>query len=133
MKIFLPSYLIIFIKYHLAMHNNKPLKPFRKALRNHSTSAEKALWNLLKGKQLAGFKFRRQHSVENYVLDFYCPYRKLAIELDGEYHNITEQQEHDTRRDEFLASIGIKVLRFENRFVFEHTEQVINEILEYFV
>lgn len=109
------------------------MKQFRKSLRNHATPAEKALWNLLKGKQLAGFKFRRQHSVVYYVLDFYCPYRKLAIELDGEIHNTIKQQEHDEKRDKFLASVGIKVLRFENRFVFENAEQVLKEILEYLV
>ncbi len=115
------------------MHNDKPLKQFRKALRNNATPAEKAMWNLLKGKQLAGFKFRRQHSVQYYVLDFYCPYRKLAIELDGEYHNSVKQQEHDAKRDQFLASVGITVLRFENRFVFEHAEQVLEEILKHLV
>ena len=115
------------------MHNDKPLKQFRKALRNNATPAEKAMWNLLKGKQLAGFKFRRQHSVQYYVLDFYCPYRKLAIELDGEYHNSVKQQEHDAKRDHFLASVGITVLRFENRFVFEHAEQVLEEILKHLV
>ena len=68
------------------IHNKIELKGKRKFLRNNSASAEAMLWLLLKGKQLEGRKFRRQHSVGNYVLDFYCPSEKLAVELDGEPH-----------------------------------------------
>ena len=89
----------------------------RKELRNHSTSAEATLWKMLKGKQIAGLKFRRQHSVGPYILDFYCPQIKLAIELDGEVHN--RQQDYDEQRSYFLNRVeDIEVLRFENRTVF---------------
>ena len=89
----------------------------RKELRNHSTSAEATLWKMLKGKQIAGLKFRRQHSVGPYILDFYCPQIKLAIELDGEVHN--RQQDYGEQRSYFLNRVeDIEVLRFENRTVF---------------
>ena len=67
--------------------NNKPeLKPLRKQLRNFSTSAEAVLWTHLQKSQLQNRKFRRQHSIGNFIADFYCPSEKLVIELDGEDH-----------------------------------------------
>ena len=110
----------------MTLHNRRYLKSYRKALRNNSTSAEATLWTILKGKQVGGLKFRRQHSVGNYILDFYCPTLKLGIELDGEYHVYTEEQ--DKKRDEFLNSKGITILRYENVFVFEQPEQIIEDI-----
>ena len=75
-------------------------------------------------------KFRRQHSVGPYILDFYCPKLKLAIELDGEVHN--RQQDYDEERTRFLCEVRhIKVLRFENRIVFENPEQILDEIEDY--
>src|SRR5690606_37295233 len=82
--------------------NNLPhLKTFRKQLRNNLTPAEASLWKMLQGKQLDGRKFRRQHSVTNYILDFYCPAEKLAIELDGQGHFEASQAEYDFERDLF--------------------------------
>lgn len=109
--------------------NNLPyLKTFRKELRNSLTPAEATLWTILEGKQLDGRKFRRQHSVGNYILDFYCPSERLAIELDGEVHNTIMQQEYDRERDLFLNSYDIKVLRFENKWVFLQPEMVLQAI-----
>lgn len=109
--------------------NNRPeLKQFRKDLRNNSTAAEATLWKFLKGRQLEGRKFRRQHSVDNYILDFYCPSEKLAIELDGAGHYTAAGSEYDMKRTEVLKSYGIKVIRFENREVFEQVEAVLEEI-----
>jgi len=109
--------------------NNKPeLKKIRKQLRNNATSAEATLWKFLQKRQLGGRKFRRQFSVENYVLDFYCPSEKLAIELDGAHHFTASGYQRDLERDAFLASAGIKVLRFENVEVFEALESVLDKI-----
>jgi len=83
---------------------------------------------MLQRKKLDGKKFRRQHSVGKYVLDFYCPTEKLAIELDGQGHFETPQGESDAERDIFLKSSGIKVLRFENKLLFESPERVLDEI-----
>ncbi len=113
--------------------NNLPyLKTFRKKLRNNLTPAEAKFWTLVQNSKLEGRKFRRQHSVGNYILDFYCPSEKLAIELDGEVHFNVTAQEKDAERTLFLNYYGIKVLRFENKLVFEQTEQVLDEIKESF-
>ncbi len=86
------------------MHNYKHLEQNRKSLRNNSTSAEAFLWKHLSKKQLEGRKFRRQHSIENYIGDFFCPSECIIIELDGETHNNPVVQEKDEIRDEFLKT-----------------------------
>jgi very-short-patch-repair endonuclease len=113
------------------IHNKHELKEIRGTLRNNLTAAEATLWTLLKGKQLGGKKFRRQHSVGSYILDFYCPSAKLAIELDGEHHFTAEGQTADAIRTRFLESLNIKVLRFENEEVFQSPEGVLDEIRKY--
>ena len=115
---------------HEQFHNRKYLKQRRQTLRNNSTSAEVALWQILKGKQLNGSKFRRQHSVGNYILDFYCPEFKLAVELDGQGHFEEEQILKDKEREKFLNEFGIKVIGIENKNVFENTDQVISFITD---
>jgi len=101
-----------------------------RALRQQSTDAERLLWSLLRGRQVAGAKFRRQHRVGGYVLDFYCHARRLAVELDGGGHGQDAQRRSDQRRDQYLAGLGIRVLRFWNSDVFAHTEGVLATIYE---
>ena len=113
------------------LHNRKEMKPIRKYLRNHATSAEATLWNMLKQRQVGGLKFRRQHSIGKFVPDFYCPELKLAIELDGEQHADVVNIQFDRERDEYLNAHGITVFRYENRWVFEYPEIIKNEILEF--
>jgi very-short-patch-repair endonuclease len=108
---------------------NKPeLKQYRKNLREKSTSAEVALWNLLKNKQLEGRKFRRQYSLGKYIADFCCPSEKLIIELDGQVHADNAQIEKDIVRDQDIGNLGFVILRFENKLVFEVPEFVLTEI-----
>ena len=104
------------------------MKAVRAALRNRSTSAEATLWNLIKAGKIEGRKFRRQQSIGNYIVDFYCPSAKLIIELDGNPHGDIIQIQKDIRRDEYLKKLGLTILRFENRFVFQEPEFVIGEI-----
>ena len=108
--------------------NLSALKPRRKELRAALTPAEVRLWVALKGRQLDGRKFRRQHSMGAYILDFYCPQEKLAIELDGAAHDSAAAQIRDERRDAFLAGLGIRVLRYENRNVMENLDGVLADI-----
>lgn len=108
------------------------LKTFRKELRNNLTPAEATLWKLLKGKQLGGRKFRRQHSVGNYILDFYCPSERIAIELDGQGHFEYSQAEYDKERDLFLEYFGIRVLRFENNWVWANPDALLERVKSYF-
>ena len=111
--------------------NSPQLKDYRRELRKNGTPAEAALWNIIKGKKVAGLQFRRQYSIDNYILDFYCPGAKVAIELDGDYHNQVVVSEHDCIRDkELMDKYGIRTLRFENRDIFEHPEDVVHYIEE---
>ena len=114
------------------IHNRKYLEKFRKDLRNNLTSAEAYLWRELQGRKFEGRKFRRQHSINNFIVDFYCPAEQLIIELDGMVHFNPEAQEKDRKRDAILKEMGFKIMRFENRMVFEHLETVLKEIKENF-
>jgi very-short-patch-repair endonuclease len=114
------------------LFNRKSLKFFRSSLRNKSTSAEAALWNILKSKKLNARKFRRQHSIGNYIVDFFCASEKLVIELDGNPHGEYHKIEKDKKRDQYLESLGFSILRFENRLVFQEPEFVKNEISKTF-
>ena len=114
------------------LHNKKYLKQYRKDLRNSGTPAEATLWTVLQKKQVAGRKFRRQHSIGNYILDFYCFPEKIAIELDGAYHFTEEGRKKDEERDAYLQSKGITVLHFENKEVFNNLESLLAEIASHF-
>ena len=110
------------------IHNLPELKAFRRELRSSLTPAEAGFWSLVKGSRLEGRKFRRQHAVGPYILDFYCPAERLAIELDGEVHFSDAAREYDRERRLFLEHFGILVLRFENRLVFEDPDRVLANI-----
>jgi len=92
------------------------------------TEEEIILWARLKDRQVGGCKFRRQHSVGRYVLDFYCPARKLAIELDGGQHAESDAMEYDVARTEYLHERGIQIVRFWNNEVREQLEGVLEKI-----
>ena len=97
-------------------------------LRKNMTYAEKILWHRLRNRQINDLKFRRQHPVDIFILDFYCHERRLAIEVDGGIHNQEAQKEWDENRTYELTEFGIKVLRFTNEDVINDTEKVINSI-----
>jgi very-short-patch-repair endonuclease len=88
------------------------LKNIARELRRKQTDDEKVLWRALRGRRFAGFKFRRQHSVGDYILDFYCADAKLAVELDGSQHGHPDGRLSDVEREKFLAEKGIATLRF---------------------
>ena len=108
------------------------LLTFRKSLRNEGTAAEAVLWSCLKCRQLDGRKFRRQHSIYNMIVDFYCPEERLIIELDGDDHFSTGGAEADRIRDAKLEALGFQVLRYENCEVFEQLESVLLDIKQHF-
>ena len=108
--------------------NKKELITFRKTLRNNLTPAEATLWKHIKNKQIYNIQWRRQFSIGTYILDFYCPKAKLAIELDGKEHYTIVGDKYDYERDNFISSKGIKILRYENKEIWESIEQVIEEI-----
>jgi len=95
-------------------------------LRTGQTDAEQYLWQLLRNRAFGGHKFRRQHPIPPYVLDFYCHERRLAIELDGGQH--AEQANRDARRDAFIQGKGIHTLLIWNHHLFTETEPVLELI-----
>jgi len=99
----------------------------RQELRRNATEAEKNLWDRLKQNQI-GAKFIRQYSIGNWVVDFYCPEKKLAIEVDGEVHK--KQKIADGFRDKYLNGMGISVLRFRNEEVMKNIAKVLTVIEE---
>ncbi len=104
------------------------LKPLARQMRREPTPTEELLWQRLRGRQLQGLKFRRQHPLERFVLDFYCPDVRLAVEVDGPVHQYL--REEDALRAEFLASQGVRVLRFSNEAVLDSTDKVIQTIAD---
>jgi very-short-patch-repair endonuclease len=114
------------------VHSRGYLNEKRRELRKSLTPAEATLWSAIKNKQLQGKKFRRQHSIENFIVDFYCAEEKLIIELDGQGHYQAGTAYADGDRDDRLQKLGFKVLRFENKLVFNHLDGVLEEIASYF-
>ena len=99
-----------------------------RSLRKTATECERILWRHLRNRNFAGYKFRPQHPIDPYTLDFYCPTAKLAIELDGGGHNYRGGQMRDQRREKFLANKGIAVVRFWNHQVREELDSVLQAI-----
>ena len=110
------------------LFNKHEMLPYRRKLRKGMTAAEVTLWVMIKNEQLVGEWFRRQFSIGRFVVDFYCPKYKLAIELDGAGHFTEAGQQYDKERTEYLNSVGVKVIRFENLEVFNYPMQVLEEI-----
>ena len=110
-------------------YNDKSLKVTRQCLRRKMPAPEIILWMKLKNGQI-GYKFRRQHGIKNYIVDFYCPRKKLVIEIDGENHYIINNQEKDQARDSELIKLNIRVLRFTNKEIMENIDGVMDKIME---
>ena len=95
------------------------------------TDAEKALWVKLRRKQLHGLQFYRQKPLGNFIVDFYCPAARLVIEIDGGQHYEEDGRNRDGLRDDYLESLGIRVLRFSNLDVLKNMDGVIATIGQY--
>ncbi len=108
------------------MKSNRRIIYGARSLRKDSTKAEEILWQYLSNKGMCGFKFRRQHPVDRFILDFYCPKKRLAIEIDGEIH--INQKEYDRIRQGIIESKGIEFLRFKNIDVVKNINFVLKTI-----
>ncbi|MBZ9728702.1 endonuclease domain-containing protein [Salegentibacter sp. JZCK2] len=117
--------------YNKSMWKGAPLENFAIArkLRQNMTSSEKMLWEHLNNNQL-GYKFRRQHPLQSFIVDFYCHQFKLVIEIDGGYHNSKKQKVADQEREELLQFQELHILRFTNEEVVENIQKVIEQILK---
>ena len=120
----------------MTKHYNKPeQKALRRNLRQEQTYTEKLVWRYLRNRKFQHCKFRRQYSVDGYVIDFYSPALKLAIEIDGNVHDLPESKKHDKVRQDYLESFGIKFLRIRNEefdgnanMAFEKIEKAISDL-----
>src|SRR3972149_6711335 len=110
------------------IYNKTGIKERRRELRKNQTDVERLLWKQIRNKNFFGLKFFRQYSVGAYIVDFYCPTLKLAIELDGGQHAEEGNKEYDKIRTDYLKSMGIKVMRFWNNDVIHNIEGVLEEI-----
>jgi very-short-patch-repair endonuclease len=104
-----------------------------KMLRNTMTATEHILWNHLSKKQLGGYKFRKQHPINNYIVDFYCHEAKLVVEIDGDVHTQPEQTEYDKGRTHNLQMFGITVIRFTNHQIETQLEQVLTSMASHLI
>ena len=107
---------------------NGNLKNKARQLRKNLTDSENTLWSRLRNKQLLGVQFYRQKPIGGHIVDLYAPKAKLVIEIDGSQHLQGDRVQKDRRRDEFLVSIGLKVLRFDSREILKERDAVIDVI-----
>ncbi|WP_018127210.1 endonuclease domain-containing protein [Balneola vulgaris] len=112
---------------------NPALKELARKLRNNATKAERVLWHSLSGKQCFGYDFHRQKPIGNYIVDFFCQELMLAIEVDGVSHNQESAQIKDRQNEEFLNSIGIAVLRFQDSDIYPENRDALRAIEEYVI
>jgi very-short-patch-repair endonuclease len=112
------------------IYNTRSNKNFRKQLRNSLTAAEAVLWQNLKRRQLLGKKFRRQVSIGRYIVDFYCPEAGLVIELDGDRHFSITIDEYEAQRTKYLEEESLRIIRFENKELYQNLEGVLESIKE---
>ena len=104
-----------------------PLTPLARTLRRNQTDAERKMWRALRGRQLAGYKFRRQYPIQTYIVDFVCLDARLVIELDGGQH--ADRIEADANRTRALEACGFHVVRFWNHEVIENCDGVLDTVL----
>ncbi|ENV64986.1 hypothetical protein F949_00380 [Acinetobacter junii NIPH 182] len=104
------------------------LLEFAKTMRTNATDAEHLIWQLLRAKRFMNLKFRRQHVIALYIVDFYCHELGLVIELDGSQHNTDDGRAYDFERTKFLEALGLKVVRYWNNDVFTNTELILEDL-----
>ena len=113
--------------YKHEIFNPDKLTEFRKKLRSNTTKSERILWHFIKNSQL-GFKFRRQHGIGNYIVDFYCPELRLVVEIDGLTHADERVFENDDKRQKYLESWGLIVRRYGAEQIFKNIKQVLEDL-----
>ncbi|MFH1683929.1 MAG: DUF559 domain-containing protein [Candidatus Margulisiibacteriota bacterium] len=109
------------------MKENK--KIFARWLREEQTATEKKVWELLRDRRFMGLKFRRQHVIEGFVIDFYCHEYRLALEIDGRIHD--KQKDYDELREEIIESESINIIRIQNSAIEKDERIVFKKIKEY--
>ena len=113
-------------KWQTSVKQWSKVKQLAREMRKEPTDTENILWQELRGHKLNRLKFRRQHSIDKFIVDFYCREKKLIIEVDGEIHDF--QKENDSIRQEFLEEFGYTVLRFKNEEIINDLKRVLEKI-----
>lgn len=116
------------IKKGEKMKLDPKLLEFAKTMRTNSTDAENLMWQLLRAKRFMNLKFRRQHVIAPYIVDFYCHELGLVIELDGSQHGTDDGKKYDAERTMFLEALGFRVVRYWNNDMFTNTESVLEDL-----
>lgn len=111
-------------------YNKKTLKSFRRALRSNPTPHEQMLWSRIRNRQFEGYRFLRQYSIGNYILDFYCPELRIGIELDGSQHLESNHQLNDMHRTEFLERNNVHVVRYYNSNIDDNFDGVLEDLFQ---
>ncbi|MBT3413449.1 MAG: DUF559 domain-containing protein [Candidatus Jacksonbacteria bacterium] len=111
----------------MVIFNKKDQTARRQQLRTNSTKSEKLLWSKIRSKKL-GYKFRRQYGIGNYIVDFFCPKLKLAVEIDGITHEDPAQHQRDENKDNYLKSCNIHVIRFSSSDIFNNLDAIIESL-----
>ena len=112
----------------IKMKIDPQLLEFAKSMRHNSTDAEHLMWQLLRAKRFMNLKFRRQHVIKPYIVDFYCHELGLVIELDGSQHGRDDVIEYDAERTKFLEALDLKVVRYWNNDLMQNTETVLGNL-----
>jgi very-short-patch-repair endonuclease len=107
---------------------NPKLLSLKRRLRSKQTPAEQLIWAKLRGNQIHGLKFRRQHGIDSFIVDFFCPERALVIEVDGDVHATKNKIKKDRQRENTLHSLGIKVIRYNNDDILHNLMGVLEDI-----
>ena len=108
----------------MKIYNSQPLKNRRRELRKNQTPTEKIVWELIRGRRLGNYRFVRQYSVGTYILDFYCPSVRLALEIDGQSHTQENNRIYDQERKNYLEGFGITIIRFWNSEVLKDPQVI---------
>ena len=103
-------------------------RALRRRLRSAMTPAESRMWLYLRGEQFHGLKFRRQHGIGSFIVDFFCPEKQLAIEIDGDVHSIPQQTRRDEERDAILKETGLRIVRYRNDDVINNINGVLEDL-----
>ena len=110
------------------MKMDAQLLEFAKVMRSNAIDVESLMWQLLRNKRFMNLKFRRQHVIAPYIVDFYCHELGLVIELDGSQHGTDDAVEYDAERTQFLEALGLKVVRYWNHDVLGRTDMVLEHL-----
>ena len=115
----------------MKIYYDSRLKQLARNLRNNSTLSEVLFWNEVKGKRINGFQFLRQKPIGNFIIDFYCPKLRLAIEIDGDSHGFDEAIQRDKFKEKYLSKLGIHLIRYDDNELKSNIQGTIDHLIDW--